>query len=74
MVQYMESFGLFLSFALNFCLIFDLLIMMRFPFSDKNKYMTKYQLFSVISSLAVSVFFVYEANVEDSSTFIDWVI
>jgi hypothetical protein len=42
----MEIFGLTLSFLLNFSLVIDLIIMMKYPFSDKSKYMSKYLMVS----------------------------
>ena len=47
-VQTIEIFGLAWNASLNFCLMFDLITMMKSPFSDKRKYMLKYL---VISSL-----------------------
>ncbi len=70
----MESFGLFLSIALNYCLIFDLFIMIRYPFSDKSKYMTLYQWGSVIAATIISVVFVVQFRIEETSYSSDWII
>lgn len=41
----------------NVCLIYDLMVMIRFPFSDKQKYMTKYVIFAVSMALCCSFCF-----------------
>ena len=55
---FFECFGLFLNMACNFCLIFDLVIMIKQPFSDKSKFMTKYQWGSILSAFIVSTYWV----------------
>jgi hypothetical protein len=72
-ILFMESFGLFLSIFLNYCLIFDLFIMIRYPFSDKAKYMTLYQWGSVVAATVVSVAFVIQYRLENSYS-ADWIV
>lgn len=41
--------------SLNGCLIFDLIIMIRYPFSDKRKFMNTYLFTTFASSLTLSM-------------------
>lgn len=54
-VQSIEVFGLGLSASLNFCLILDLILMMKTPFANKGQYMTKYLLISPLVALAFAI-------------------
>ena len=55
MISFIECFGLFLSFAFNFCLIIDLIKMMRDPFSDKEFLMRLYLIVCPIFSVSMSI-------------------
>jgi hypothetical protein len=54
-VQTIEIFGLGLSASLNFCLILDLIFMMKSPFANKGQYMTKYLLISPLVAFAFAI-------------------
>ena len=53
--QAIDVFGLFMSFGLNFCLVLDLIIMIKYPFSDKNKFMVRYLTFVPLTALIFSI-------------------
>ncbi len=54
-MQFIESFWIFLSMSLNGCLIFDLIIMIKYPFSDKRKFMHTYLLVTILASSLLAV-------------------
>ena len=55
MITFLECLGLFLSFTINFCLIIDLIKMMRDPFSDKMKIKNYYLLGSTLFSFFMAI-------------------
>ena len=62
-VQTFEYFGVLLTFSLNFFLIFDLVMMIRHPFSDKSRYMVWYLSLSTVFAILVS--FTYTFQIQD---------
>jgi preprotein translocase subunit SecY len=59
MVSTLECFGIFFSFSLNFCLIIDLIKMMRDPFSDKEKFMRHYLIITPTISFLIAGWFTF---------------
>ena len=57
-VGFIEYFGLYLSIMLNICLLSDLILMIKYPFQDKDKRVKKYLFYSFGTSLLVSIFLV----------------
>jgi len=52
---FIEFFGLYLSLMLNICLLSDLILMIKYPFKDKDSRMKKYLIFSFGVSAFVSI-------------------
>lgn len=61
-LTYIEPFGVILVTFFNICLIVDLIIMIKEPFSDKTKYMKFYVIFSVTFSFGLTFLFLYKIN------------
>ena len=50
-----EVFWLYMACALNTCLCFDLILMIKYPFAKKEKFMTWYLVVSTILSLLIAL-------------------
>lgn len=73
-LQQMEIFGLSLSFLLNFSLVIDLIIMMKYPFSDKSKYMSKYLLVSFGGAFLFSLGVTNELTNKATTVTFQWLL
>lgn len=60
--SFIEFFGLYLSLALNICLLSDLILMIKYPFKDKDSRLKIYITFSIFLSAFVSVFLVLQGD------------
>jgi hypothetical protein len=74
MLAIIQNFGLFSTFSLNFCLIIDLIKMMRDPFSDKEKYMNYYLIISPIVSLGLAIWSQMLVQNQDNSPITSYII
>ena len=57
-------FGLWFAYCLNLCLVIDLVIMIKYPLSQKDKFMKIYFLISFMFSMVVSLSVGFTATAE----------
>jgi len=60
LAYFSEVFWLYMACALNTCLCFDLILMIKYPFAKKEKFMTWYLVVSTLLSLIISLRLRYE--------------
>lgn len=66
--SFIEFFGLYLSLALNICLLSDLILMIKYPFKDKDSRLKIYIVFSFFVSVIVSTYLVIQGDLTNKMT------